>query len=113
MNIDKKNFAKTLGHNIAKYRQELGLTQEQLAEKIDLGNEAISRIERGITVPSLIRLFELSNVFHCSVADLLTQTAEKDEIEYLSILFQGLSTSDRHFVINHIKNLIDYIKQKS
>lgn len=115
MGIDKQSFSTQLGKNIAKHRQKLGLTQEQLAEKLDLGNEAISRIERGVTTPSLMRLFDFAMVFHCKVNDLLTgtQSTRKDDIEHIGLLLNQLSEDDRSFAIKQLEQLIDYLKSKS
>lgn len=114
MGIDKQIFSKQLGINIAKYRQELGLTQEQLAEKLDLGNEAISRIERGVTMPSLMRLFEFSRVFHCNVADLLVENStKKDDIEHIALLLGDLSETDRNFLIKMLEQWVTYLKARS
>lgn len=112
--IDKHSFAKQLGLNISKCRQRLNLTQEQLAEKLNIGNEAISRIERGVAMPSLMRLVEFANVFQCSVADLLVKnnSTSKDETEYLHSLLSGLKKSDRECVINVVETLVTHLKSK-
>lgn len=52
-----------IGQAIAKYRQASGLTQAQLAEILDMSNDAISRMERGKTTPTVLRLVELSEIF--------------------------------------------------
>ena len=44
---------KILGANIRKYRKQIGITQEQLAEKIGKSVNYIGMIERGEKVPSL------------------------------------------------------------
>ena len=49
----------TIGQSIAKYRQAAGLTQAQLAEILGIGNDAVSRMERGTTTPTITRLLEL------------------------------------------------------
>ncbi|MDO4430532.1 MAG: helix-turn-helix domain-containing protein [Lonepinella koalarum] len=112
--MDKENFAKQFGKNIAKYRQNLGLTQEQLAEKINLGNEAISRIERGVTLPSLMRVLDFAEIFQCSIADLLTiKSTKKDDIEHIAFLLQDLSEKDRFFTIKILEECINHLKTKS
>lgn len=115
MNKNKPLFAKKLGHNIAKYRQKMGLTQEQLAEKLDLGNEAVSRIERGVAMPSLMRLFDFATVFHCQIHELLvdTQSTRKDDIEDIALLLNQLDEKDRCFVIKQLELLIDHLKDKT
>lgn len=114
MKIDKQLFAKQLGANIAKYRQQNGLTQEQLAELLGIGNEAVSRIERGVSMPSLMRLVEFANVFQCGIKDLFTDSnvTEKDQMEFLSTLLSKAHPKDRHFVIEMVENLINHLKTK-
>lgn len=43
MNLNHSEINKRIGKAIAKYRQERGLTQEQVAEILQIGNEAVSR----------------------------------------------------------------------
>lgn len=113
MKTDKQEFLNQLGQTIAKYRQNKGLTQEQLAELLGIGNEAISRIERGIAMPALIRLLELSEVFECGVADLLgrSSTRPTDEIQQLSLRLSNLSKADRKFVITSMESLIAHLEK--
>ena len=48
---------KLLGQNIAKYRQMRKLSQEKLAEMVDLSREYITRVENGQKNISLKKLF--------------------------------------------------------
>ena len=60
MDIDLANTkARRLGARIAGRRDELGLTQDDLAEASTLSQGAISRIERGTSTPSLATLHKL------------------------------------------------------
>ena len=47
-NMDKISIKQKLGKSIAKARIAQDMTQEAVAEKLGIGNEAMSRIERGI-----------------------------------------------------------------
>lgn len=115
MAIDKQKFAKQLGETIAKYRQREGLTQEQLSEKLGIGNEAISRIERGVAMPALVRLIEFADEFKCNVADLLIQSSPRnqDEVYYLLDLLKDISEDDKLFVLKSMENMIAYLKSKN
>jgi transcriptional regulator with XRE-family HTH domain len=53
-------LALSVGKAIAARRQEAGLTQEQVAEQLKIGNEAVSRMERGLVMPTVARLLELA-----------------------------------------------------
>ncbi|MBQ7316510.1 MAG: helix-turn-helix transcriptional regulator [Clostridia bacterium] len=55
----------TMGDRIKEVRKKQGLTQEQLAERLDISVEFIGQIERGIKLPSMhvfIKLIETLNV---------------------------------------------------
>lgn len=54
-----------MGDRIKEVRKKQGLTQEQLAERLDISVEFIGQIERGIKLPSMhvfIKLVETLNV---------------------------------------------------
>lgn len=55
------NIEKRIGSMITGVRLSQKLTQAQLAEKADLSVESISRMERGITLPSLKTLEKIAN----------------------------------------------------
>ncbi|AWX13403.1 transcriptional regulator [Mergibacter septicus] len=114
MDINKEKFSKQLGANIAKYRQKSKLTQEQLAELLGIGNEAVSRIERGVVIPSLIRLIEFANIFKCSLTDLITRKSERvsDENDYILALLQDLEKADRDLIIELIEKFASHLKNK-
>ena len=60
-----------LGANIASYRKSLGLTQAGLAEKLNYSDKAISKWERGESVPDVLTLTQLAEVYGVTVDDLL------------------------------------------
>jgi transcriptional regulator with XRE-family HTH domain len=47
---------KRLGRRVADQRKRAGLTQAQLAERVGVVTETVSRLERGSAIPSLARL---------------------------------------------------------
>ena len=52
---------KELGKNIARYRQAKGLSQEKLAELVDLSREYVTRVENGQKNISLKKLFAIAD----------------------------------------------------
>ena len=61
----------TLAKNkLKEYRTKLGLSQEKLAEKVDVTRQTIISIESGKYVPSLELALKLSNIFKCKVENL-------------------------------------------
>lgn len=62
---------KSLGVRIQQYRKALGLTQEDIADRMGCSLTYISKLENGKASCNLERLFELSNLLECDAADLL------------------------------------------
>lgn len=61
-----------IGANIALYRKQAGLTQAGLAAKLNYSDKAISKWERGESIPDVITLLQLAEQFEITVNDLLS-----------------------------------------
>jgi transcriptional regulator with XRE-family HTH domain len=61
---------KLLGSRIAEIRKRQGLTQFELASLIGVAFETISRLERGVSIPSLKTVETISNVLNVSLREL-------------------------------------------
>ncbi|MBQ8163636.1 MAG: helix-turn-helix transcriptional regulator [Clostridia bacterium] len=61
----------TMGDRIKETRKKKGLTQEQLAEKVDITLEYISQIERGLKMPNMQVFIKLVEVLDVSADYLL------------------------------------------
>ncbi len=64
----------TMGDRIKETRKEHHLTQEQLAEMLDVSLEYISQIERGLKMPSMQLFIKLVEVLDVSADYLLRDT---------------------------------------
>lgn len=111
--LNAKDINKLIGKTIARYRQKSGFTQEQIAEKLELGNETVSRIERGIIMPNVMRLIELAEIFNCTAADLLGGSSPRaqDQNGYADSLIAGLNEEDRQLVIRMIEMMVERLKK--
>lgn len=61
-----------IGANIVACRKRQGLTQAGLAEKLNYSDKAVSKWERGESVPDVLTLVQLSELFGVSVDALLS-----------------------------------------
>lgn len=66
-----------LSEKIYTLRRKSGLSQEQLAEKIGVSRQAISKWEGGLSIPELEKIRALSEFFNVSI-DELTREQETD-----------------------------------
>ncbi len=88
-----------VGMRIAEYRREAGLSQEELADKLFVTRQALSKWERGMSIPSIDTLCEISKLFSVSFEEILglfdNGQLDVDEND----IFRG---HDRSFVISKI-----------
>lgn len=63
--------------NIKRLRTEKELTQEQVAEKLYVTRQCISRWEQGITVPDIESMEKLAEVFDCAINDIFEDVQVK------------------------------------
>lgn len=63
-------FYRNLGQNIKNRRKELGLIQQQLADKMNMSLNFVGKIEVAFSKPSLDTLIEIADVLETTVSDL-------------------------------------------
>jgi transcriptional regulator with XRE-family HTH domain len=73
MNTDMLNFKiKAIAANIRNKREHRNYTQEYLAAKLDISQNAYSKIELGYTKITVERLFQIADVLEYEIIDLLS-----------------------------------------
>ncbi|MGI6563345.1 MAG: helix-turn-helix transcriptional regulator [Clostridia bacterium] len=60
-----------IGQNIKRFREEKKMTQEQLAEQMNVTRQAVSNWENGKTLPNIDTLFRLSLIFEISIEEII------------------------------------------
>lgn len=91
-------YTESLSKNIKKLREEYNLTQDQLAERLQVSSQAISKWETGENLPTLNCLMEMSKMFYVSLDYLVCGIGESDK--------RGLIGA-----VNHTLNKIYYEKK--
>lgn len=71
-----------IAQNIIELRKQNKLTQAELAEKLNYTDKAISKWERGESIPEISTLVKIAGIFGCTVDILLTENATKDIKKY-------------------------------
>ena len=66
-----------LGKKIRQLRFKAGLTQEQLAEKLGIGAQSVSKWENAVAMPDITALPLLAEIFGVSIDDLFDLTSEQ------------------------------------
>lgn len=98
--IDRKDF----GRKIRKCRENLGLTQLELAEEVKISPNFLGDIERGIKLPSLETLIRMSNFLKVSIDSLFSASLDNVLCESEEVYY-----TDKQLAIIHnvVKNITD------
>ncbi len=98
-------LAPQLGERIALRRRERGWTQADLAEKLGVETETVSRFERGHALPSLKRLVFLAEVLDASIHDLMGASSglTGDVGAELQELLQSIQPAQRRALLNAMR----------
>lgn len=105
-----------LGKRIREERLKLNLTQEALAEDVDLTTAYIGQIERGERNLTLESLIKVANRLGVTVDYLLTDsiTAEKDtSLIRLAQLLNGRTLSEKEMAVEVVKTILQHIDRDS
>lgn len=108
MYMNELNYKK-IGERLRKLRKYMGLTQEQVAEILSVGRDAILRIEKGDRKIDLQELMNFSKLYNISMDEL---TMEEHTINSSDVAFargfNELSEKDKKEIISLIeyKNIL-------
>ena len=69
--MDLEILKDRIGKNIAMHRKQIGLTQAGLAEKLNYSDKAVSKWERGESIPDLLTLMQMADLFQIPMGDLM------------------------------------------
>lgn len=112
--IDEGPLSKRLGDNLAAYRKAKNHTQKSLAQVMGVDKETISRMERGVVIPTLPMLEKLGGELQVSVVELIGKEEAPVDITGLLITewLSGLDEEDRQYVCNLVKGLCERLQKR-
>ena len=77
----------TIGEKIKVYRQENNMTQEQLASRLNITYQTVSKWETGVSNPDLSLIVPLTKLFHVSADELLGINDVENDKQYHELKF--------------------------
>lgn len=75
--LQKEQNFMCLGENIAALRKNRGFTQEELAKRLGVSPQAVSKWENGTACPDIALLPEIADIFSVTVDDLMRAPVER------------------------------------
>lgn len=86
-----------LNENIKAIRKSKGLSQEELAIKLNVVRQTISKWEQGLSVPDSDMLVSLSEALETSVSTLLGETVPEPKVDDLKVISEKLEIINLQF----------------
>lgn len=99
-----------IGRNIKKLRRQHEMTQEQLAELINVDQKQISQIESGKARTCILTYLRIANVFHVSIDDFLADILCREQATTAASILQG--QSERQLLGDVVRAVIHYLGEK-
>ena len=79
-----------LSENMKAIRKSRGLSQEELAVKLNVVRQTISKWEQGLSVPDSDMLISISEVLETSISTLLGETVIESRVDDLKVISEKL-----------------------
>ena len=113
--LERKSFMKSIGETIANLRKQKGMTQSELAEKMNVTDKAVSKWERDLSCPDINTISKLADVLDVSVEELLKtkkQDYSNNKIQDLiNLILKAVAIAMGIGVV--VLNILDKIETKS
>lgn len=107
---------KRVGKRIKERREQLGLTQEQFAEKLGVATNYISTIERGASFPRYEKLVAIINALDTSADAVFCDVVVRSSLEYKSCALleemEDLPLEDQNRILETLDFLVRQAREK-
>ncbi|MBQ8237853.1 MAG: helix-turn-helix domain-containing protein [Oscillospiraceae bacterium] len=107
--MDDEKLKSQIGANIAAHRKRCGMTQAGLAEKLNYSDKAVSKWERGESVPDVITLMNLAERFEIPVTDLLedpNKIPDDSDVKIQQVVEKHLKRKPSKTIILRLSSLL-------
>ena len=109
-----RNVKKSVGKKIKQYREKCGLTQEELAERVDVSQNFISAVERGISFPNpekLVLIIEEVGVTADQIFEDVIRNSYQPRAVLLYDKIKDLPLTEQRRILAVVDVLIDEAKK--
>lgn len=106
---------KSIGETIASFRKQKGMTQNELAEKMNVTDKAVSKWERDLSCPDINTISKLADILDVSVEELLKAKKKDDSNtkmkDLINLIFKAIALAMGIAVV--VLNILNQIDIKS
>jgi transcriptional regulator with XRE-family HTH domain len=104
---------KEIGTRIRKYRKLKNISQEELAEKIDISTTHMSHIETGSTKLSLQVLVDIAQILEVSTDALIFEKASKLKIQKIETILSDCNENEIAFITKIVETSKEFFEKES
>ena len=84
----------TFAENLKMLRKQAGMSQEQLAEKLGVSRQAVTKWETGVGIPDIENIMAISTLFNISIDDLLSNESGSKKLPETEYLYESVTEYD-------------------
>lgn len=111
--MDSEGLKERIGANIGAFRRQMGMTQAELAEKLNYTDKAVSKWERGESVPDVMTLVQVAELFSVSLDELAgrapAQPPKKDPIRLVRKANKGVIQTLSSLLVWFVAMLVNVV----
>jgi len=119
--IHLSDFLKLVGENIRFLRKKRGLTQEELAEQINLQQAYIGGVERGERNISMLTLQKIAvglevspdEVLNFSNVNLIDNPQREESLSIITSLLHQKNVNELQFILKFLYNFSEFVESNS
>ena len=104
---------KEIGTRIRKYRKLKNISQEELAEKIDISTTHMSHIETGSTKLSLQVLVDIAQILDVSTDALIFEKTSKLKIQKIETILSDCNENEIAFITKIVETSKEFFEKES
>lgn len=106
--MDKDQLAKTIGENIVYYRKAAQMTQDKLAEQLQISTAFLCRLEHGEKIPGVLTLLLAAQTLHVSTDALLYKGGQYPHESNILVMLRGQSETS----VKRIERIVRVLLQE-
>ena len=98
---------KKIGSFLKELRKEMGITQEEFAEKLDVSSRTISRWETGANMPDISLLVNIAEIFNVSIPEIINGERKSEimekEVKEVAEAMSNYAAAEKSVILKRVK----------
>ena len=98
---------KKIGSFLKELRKEMGITQEEFAEKLDVSSRTISRWETGTNMPDISLLVNIAEIFNVSIPEIINGERKSEimekEVKEVAEAMSNYAGAEKSVILKRVK----------